>query len=119
MLVPAALYKDEIIKNFKKRYYTEDMMYETGCLEQWYPNIKDMPSEGEFDYAIVYCDKLIGYLSYKVDYYCSKVYNFGLMSFESGNPIIGRDLFNKMEELVHRFHRIEWRMVGGKGKISR
>lgn len=113
MLVPAALYKDEIIKNFKKRYYTEDMMYETGCLEQWYPNIKDMPSEGEFDYAIVCCDKLIGYLSYKVDYYCSKVYNFGLMSFESGNPIIGRDLFNKMEELVHRFHRIEWRMVGG------
>ena len=94
MLVPAILHKDEIIKNFKESYYTTDMLYETGCLEQWYPNIKEIPSEG-------------------VDYYCSKVYNFGLMSFERGNPIVGRDLFNKLEELVHRFHRIEWRMVGG------
>ena len=113
MLVPAALYKEEITKEFKKLYYTEDMMFETGCLENWYPNIKDTPDEGQFDYAIVSDDKLIGYLSYRVDYYCSKAYNFGLMSFDRGNPIIGRDLFNTMDNLVHRFHRVEWRMVGG------
>ena len=57
--------------------------------------------------------KLIGYLSYKADYYCSKVYNFGLVSFDRGNPIIGNDLYKKLEELVSHFHRIEWRMVGG------
>ncbi len=113
MLVPAILYKEEIIKEFQKLYYTDDMFFETGCLEQWYPNISDMPEEGRFDYAIINGSKLIGYLSYQVDYYVSKAYNFGLISFDRGNPIIGRDLFNKMEELVHRFHRVEWRMIGG------
>lgn len=114
MLVPAILYKDQIEKEFQKLYYTEDMFYYTGCLAQWYPNIKDIPGDGEFDYVIVNnADKLIGYLSYRVDYYSSKVYNFGLVSFDRGNPIIGNDLYKKLEELVFHFHRIEWRMIGG------
>ena len=114
MLVPAILYKNEIEKEFQKLYYTEDMFCYTGCLAQWYPNIKEIPSDGEFDYAIINNDsKLIGYLSYRADYYCSKVYNFGLVSFDRGNPIIGNDLYKKLEELVSHFHRIEWRMIGG------
>lgn len=113
MLVPAILYKDQIEKEFKKLYYTEDMLLMTGCISQWCPNIPDVPDDGDFNYAIVSKDKLIGYIAYRVDYYTSKVYNFGLISFDKGNPIIGRDLFSKMEELVHRFHRVEWRMIGG------
>ena len=113
MLVPAVLYKEQIIKEFQKRYYTEDIMFETGCLEQWHPSIPDMPEEGRFDYAIVSNGKLIGYLSYKIDYYASNAYNFGLMSFDRGNPIVGVDLFEKLEELVFSMHRVEWRMVGG------
>ena len=53
MLVPAILYKEQIEKEFWKLYYTEDMFYYTGCLAQWYPNIKDIPGDGDFDYAIV------------------------------------------------------------------
>lgn len=113
MLVPAILYKEEIIKEFQKLYYTDDMLFETGCLEQWCPNISDMPKEGRFDYAITNENKLIGYLSYQIDYYTSKAYNFGLMSFDRGNPIIGKDLFEKLKELVSTMHRVEWRMVGG------
>lgn len=33
MLVPAVLYKEQIKKEFQKYYYTIDMMYETGCME--------------------------------------------------------------------------------------
>jgi hypothetical protein len=113
MLKPGILYKEQIIKEFQKLYYTEDMMFESGCIGQWCPNISDIPNEGKFDYAIIHNNKLIGYLSYQVDYYASNVYNFGLMSFDRGNPIVGRDLFDKMEELVSTFRRIEWRMVGG------
>lgn len=113
MLVPAILYKEDIIKEFQKLYYTEDMLFETGCLEQWHPNISDMPKEGQFNYAITNNNKLIGYLSYQIDYYASKAYNFGLMSFDRGNPIIGKDLFEKLKELVSTMHRVEWRMVGG------
>ena len=114
MLVPAALYKEQIAKEFQKLYYTTDMLYETGSTEQWCPEIANCPESWQFQYAIVdNNNKLIGYLAYVVDYYCSKAYNFGLISFDKGNVILGRDLFNKMEELVSTLHKIEWRMVGG------
>lgn len=113
MLVPAILYKEKIIENMRKYFYTNDMLYETGCMENWIPNIVDCPDESTFQYAIVYNDILIGYLGYVVDWYASKAYNFGLFSFDRGNPIVGKDVFNKLEELVNKFHRVEWRMVGG------
>lgn len=114
MLVPAILYKEQIKTEFQKRFYTMDMLYEIGCNSQWCPDISDEPEEGVFEYAIINGrGKLIGYLSYQVDYYSSNAYNFGLMSFDRGNPIIGKVLFEKMEELVSTMHRVEWRMIGG------
>ena len=114
MLVPAILYKEEIIKNMQKYFYTDDMMYETGCMCNWTPNISDCPNEGNYQYAIVDANnKLIGYLSYQIDWYSSRAYNFGLFSFDRGNPLIGKNVFNKLEELVSKLHRVEWRAVGG------
>lgn len=114
MTITAILYKDEIIKEFQKWYYTQDMMFETGCMDNWTPNIYDCPDGGQFQYAIV--DKngvLTGYLSYSIDWYGSKAYNFGLFSFDRGNLIVGKEVFNKLEELVKTLHRVEWRAVGG------
>lgn len=114
MLVPAILYKEEIQKEFQKYYYTTDMMYETGCLSNWTPNIDENPDEHTHQYAIVDKDnKLIGYLAFEIDWYCSRAYNFGLFSFDRGNVLVGRDVFEKFDELVNRFHRVEWRAVGG------
>ena len=113
MLVPAILYKEQISKEFQRKFYTEDMFLETGSLYQWSPEILDNPADGQFDYAIIHNNKLIGYLSYRVDYYCSKVYNFGLMSFDKGNFVVGKDVFDKIEELVELYHRVEWRMICG------
>ena len=58
-------------------------------------------------------EKLIGYLTYQIDYYSSRANNFGLISFDKGNPIIGKELFYIMEELVNTMHRIEWHMISG------
>lgn len=114
MLVPAILYKEQITKGMQKYFYTTDMMYETGCMENWIPNIFDCPNENQFQYAIVDKDeKLIGFLGYSVDWYSSKAYNFGLFSFDRGNLLVGKDVFRKLEELVNKFHRVEWRAVGG------
>ena len=38
MLVPAILYKEEIIKGMQKYFYTDDMMFETGCMDNWIPS---------------------------------------------------------------------------------
>lgn len=114
MLKPAILYKEQITKEFQKYLYTTDMMYVTGCLENWIPNILECPDEGRFQYAIVdENEKLVGYLGYSIDYYASRAYNFGLFSFDKGNVLVGKDLFNKLEELITIFHRVEWRAVGG------
>lgn len=114
MLVPAILYKDEIIKGMQKYFYTDDMIYETGCMCNWSPEIEEYPNESQFQYAIVdKNEKLIGYLGYSIDWYVSKAYNFRLFSFDRGNLLVGKDVFNKLEELVNKFHRVEWRAVGG------
>ena len=114
MLVPAILYKDEIIKDMQKYFYTDDMMFETGSMNNWTPNIIECPDCSQFQYAIVGNNgKLIGYLTYSVDWYASIAYNIGLFSFDRGNPLVGRDVFNKLEELVSTLHRVEWRAVSG------
>lgn len=61
--MPAVLYKEQITKEFQKLYYTEDMLFETGCLEQWRPEIEDIPSAGRFDYAIVSGNKRYVFLN--------------------------------------------------------
>lgn len=113
MLVPAILHKEQIKKEFQKYFYTTDMLYETGGMCNWSPNIEECPDESQFQFAIVDNEKLIGYLGYSVDWYASKAYNFGLFSFDRGNVLVGKDVFDKLEELVKTFHRVEWRAVGG------
>lgn len=113
MLKPAVLYRDQIVKGMQEYFYTDDMMYETGTLENWTPEIPDCPSEGHIQYAIISNDKLIGYLAYRIDYYSSRVYNFGLFSFDRGNPALGKDVNDELVRLINTYHRVEWRAVGG------
>lgn len=114
MLVPAILYKEQITKEFQKYLYTTNMMYVTGCLENWIPNILECPDEGKFQYAIIDKDeKLLGYLGYSIDYYASRAYNFGLFSFDRGNLTVAKDTFDKLDELVKKLHRVEWRVISG------
>ena len=58
---------------------------------------------------------MIGYISYDIDYYTSRARNFGIVSFCKGNPLIGKEVFNQMEYLLHdlKLHSLEWRMVAG------
>ncbi len=114
MLKPAIIYKEEIIRNMQEYFYTDDMMYETGCLDNWCPNISECPDDGTFQFAIVNSEnKLIGILMYSVDWYADRVYNFGLFSFDRGNPLVGKDVYCELEKLIARHHRVEWRAVGG------
>ena len=116
MLVPAILYKEEIVKSMQEYFYTTDMLYETGSIANWTPEIVDCPSESQFQYAIVDKNKkLVGFLGYWVDWYVSKAYNFGLFSFDRGNPTIGIDVLRELNYLIKkcRVHRIEYNMISG------
>jgi hypothetical protein len=113
MLVPAILYKAEIESAFAKELYTDGYFYYSG-----YAHCGSLPEINAEDlvyqYAIIdKSEKLIGYICYQVTSSGDCAYNFGLYSFDRGNCIIGKDLYEKMEELVSTYHRVEWRMVGG------
>lgn len=116
MLIPAILRKEEIIREFQKLQYTDDLMYEVGGCDNYMPDIADEPDKETYQYAIVGSeDKLIGYISYSINWYSSQAHRFGLMSFDRGNPLIGKALFEVMDSLIHKLklHRIEWYMVSG------
>lgn len=115
ILVPAILYKEEMACEFQKKFYTGDMLFETGSLDNWLPNIVDEPDSDTYQFAIIDNEKLIGYLSYYIDWYRSCASQFGLMSFDKGNTTVGLAVYKTMCKLIceYKLHRIEFRMVGG------
>lgn len=116
MLAPAVLYKDDIIKEFKKKYYTDDMMYYVGYSANIIANIADEPDESTFQYAVVDKDLVLkGYIVYHIDWYSSCAYNFGIMSFDKHGILMGEALNEVMNKLIDEYHlhRISWQMVSG------
>lgn len=116
MLKPAILYKEEIAKQFMNYFYSMDMFYETGSMETWIPEIPDKSDGYSFHWAIVDGkDKLIGFLSYCIDFYSGNMSRFGLISFDRGNVLIGKSVFEEIERCINDYHlhRVEWRMIGG------
>ena len=53
MIKPAILYKNQITNGFQQYYYTDDMIYETGNMGNWFPEIAEFPDETKFQYVIV------------------------------------------------------------------
>lgn len=114
MLVPAMLYKDEIKKKFLEYIYTEDMIYYTGYLVNCPPKIDEDNDGSYYQYAIVDNGKLIGYFSYRIDWYSSCADQFGLFSFDRNNRKIGLDVYRELRKIIYDYqiHRLEWRMIG-------
>lgn len=112
MLKPALLYTNEITRKFTEHLYTTDYFYYCGyyCGNSL-PKIEE--EEDLYQYAIVdSTDNVIGFLRYRVNDYNDTVQDFGLFSFDKGNPILGIDVFHKLEQLIKNHHRVEWRVVG-------
>lgn len=127
MLVPAITYKEEIEREFQKIQYTDKYLWYTGSIDNYDMEVK---TEGDkFAFAIVDAKKcLIGYISFRVDWYCSMAYNFGLIKFVDKERIItdrGIATYNmapliasairEVIRMIESFnlHRIDFRCVSG------
>ena len=117
MLEPAIWHKEELEELFKKEIYTEDYFFYAGYTgARELPEIKIADNHNQY----VVCDvkengvkKIIGYVAYQVNPVTRSCYNFGLYSFDKKNITIGIDIKNLMTDLIEKYHRIEWRCVGG------
>lgn len=119
MLKPAICYKAEIEDALKEYFYTDDMMFYQGCVNSYLIEVRDEGMDGLYQYAVVGKDhKLIGYIDYKIDYYSSCAYNFGAFSFKRGNAIMGKELFDLLETMIKRYHRVEFRAVSGNPAVK-
>jgi hypothetical protein len=124
MLVPASLYKDEIEKQFKAIQYTDKYLWYTGSIDNYDLEVK---TEGDkFAFAIVepffnqYCKTdyfLLGYVSFRVDWYCGMAYNFGLIRFEQSKKAtkVMASAIREVIRMVESFnlHRIDFRCISG------
>lgn len=113
MLRPAILYKNEIEKHFAEVMYSDDYFYYMGYAHgHVFPEVE--PRDNIYQWAIVNkTDEVIGWLAYRIDQETDSVYNFGLYSFDKGNALVGKDVFEKIEELIANYRRVEWRVIEG------
>ena len=118
MIVPANLYKEEIEKQFKAIQYSDKYLWYTGSIDNYDMEVK---TEGDkFAFAIVFQEELIGYISFRVDWYCSMAYNFSLIKFDitENSPcstLIMASAIREVIRMVYSFdlHRIDFRCVSG------
>ena len=113
MLVPAISRKEEVLKKFSEMIYTEDYFYYCG-----YPHCHSIPEiKAEDDYfdwvSVDSKGEIIGYISYHINPATDNVARFGMISFDKGNPLFMRDVFNLLKDLVKNHRRVEWRCIGG------
>jgi len=132
MLVPAIQYKDEIEKQFQRIQYSEKYLWYTGSIDNYDMEVK---TEGDkFAFAIVepcinqYCElwyDVIGYISFRVDWYASCAYNFSLIRFhDKGTKVSQRRITTAIREVIRmiesfNLHRIDFRCVSGNPALEK
>ena len=117
MIVPAIVYKDEIENQFRRIQYTDKYLWYTGSIDNY--NIEVETNENRFAYAIVHNDLVIGYISFRVDWYCSMAYNFGLIRFadshdKAATSVMTSAIMQILKMLLSfNLHRIDFRCISG------
>lgn len=109
MLKPAQLYKDELNKKMIEGWYDiENMYYHSGPFA-YSIDVADNNSDVR-EFVCIDGEKLIGYISYNVDYMSMSADNFGFISFEKGNVTLVNDVFSHIKDLFynHHFNRVAW-----------
>lgn len=118
MIKPAICYKEQLERALTEYFYTDEMMFYMGCLENSLLNISEESNGSQIQLAVLDSkEQLIGYIAYWINYYSSSAYGFGAFSFDKGNIIMGEELFGILEELIKIMHRVEFRAVSGNPAI--
>ena len=124
MIQPAILWKDELSKAFNRKLYTQEYFWFEGGIDNYEREIKE--EADKYQFAIVESSQVIGFISFRVDWYCSCAYNFGLIKFlpyyfdnltqeyKNSTP----KMVSAIREVIRmiegfNLHRIDFRCVGG------
>ena len=110
-ILPAVAYKEEIEKWANILRYSDTMLFYNGTHEHGPMYIATDDTDGRYQWAIVDNDrKLVGYISYQVDYFSATAYSFGLVAFEKDKKSMTSGILEAISHLESlKLHRIEFR----------
>ena len=110
MLKPAQLYKDELNKKMVEGWYDIENAYYHATPASYMIDVPDNNKETHMFVSVDKEDNIIGYISYQVDWEVMSADNFGVISFDKGNLLFIRDIYQAIMNLfnVYRFNRIAW-----------
>lgn len=109
MLKNAILFKNEIELKMMETWYDKRYQYYYDSM----PGLPDFPTQPEKNRQFASVDdegNVIGYMSYSFNLATRRAMNFGIISFDIGNPMFARDVRQMIAECFFKFHlnSIEW-----------
>ena len=110
MLKAAQLYEAQLNEEMVKSWYKpENIYYHGGCGEY----TVELPGNNCDSHCFVSVnddDKVVGYISYNVDWVSRSAETFSIISFDKGNALFAKDVYQAIIDCfeVYRFNRISW-----------
>lgn len=125
MLVPAIVYREELLNKFAKEIYSDRYFYYMGYGHGHdLPDIRSNNMDDIYQWAVVDNSKkkeeVIGWFAYRIYTSTKSAENFGLYSFQDDKHsvlrnalILGRDIYEAMHRLISTYHKVCWRVISG------
>lgn len=113
MLKPAQLYEDKLKEKMINCWYDERYKYYSGWWGDEWKGLPDNYYDEHHFVSVDKNDKIIGYISYKINWGSMSADRFGIINFDIGNLTFGKDLYTAIKNLFKIYHmnRIEWSVV--------
>lgn len=111
MLLPAQLFAEELkLKNAATWYDTTRYMYWNGGCGSSDINLSDNTYDVHQFVSVDSNNKLIGYISYNIDWNALSADCFGAISFDIGNVIFAKDMTQAIDDIFCKYHlnRVQW-----------
>lgn len=112
MLKNAKNYEEEIKKALRETWYDPEYQYYHS--DSYHSDI-DLSDDRLYAFASCIHDKIIGFISYRIDRGVNGVRQFGAISFDKGNPVFARDTAQAIDDIFIKYHfnRLEWYCIDG------
>ena len=112
MLKNAKNYEEEVKRKLRDTWYDpEYQYYHSGSY------FSDLEMNDDSHYYFVSCvgDRIIGFLSYRINRAVNSVSQFGAISFEKGSATFARDVAQAIDDIFNKYHynRLEWYCIDG------
>ena len=113
MIKPAQLYKEEIKKKYIETWYNEEYMYYSGWSGVEEPDIPDNNYDSHHFVSVDNDGNILGYISYSVSFVTMSADRFGAISFDKGNVLFAKDLYQIICDIFEKYHlnRLCWSCI--------